>query len=305
MALTGKPAVLDPRAFDLRAVQSTIAAIRERLRTVDIEVNALIVAQAAGGTSAITANVTALQQQLLALTQRVTNLESALGANDTVVLTASSDMSAGAPAVPDGSTSCKLFDPTDPEAVFSCIGLVVSAVSAGQQVTVQRRGAMSITGAAFDQGRAVYADFGGDLTQYPSYGIVAGPVGVATGASTVWISPDDPALLMLSSAGTYEQFMPAAVRLVLDQDDLLQEQIDDLDALVAQLQYDMPALPLDIAYGGTGQTTANDALNALLPAQAGHAGEVLSTDGTDTSWIPAASGSTAPRKIAVFSTLRV
>ena len=41
---------------------------------------------------------------------------------------------------------------------------------------------------------------------------------------------------------------------------------------------------LPVANGGTGQTTANAALNALLPSQAGNAGRVLSTDGTDTNW---------------------
>lgn len=41
-----------------------------------------------------------------------------------------------------------------------------------------------------------------------------------------------------------------------------------------------------IAQGGTGQTTANDALNALLPSQTGNAGEFLQTDGTNASWQP-------------------
>lgn len=49
---------------------------------------------------------------------------------------------------------------------------------------------------------------------------------------------------------------------------------------------------LDISRGGTGEATANDALNALLPDQSGHAGEFLTTDGTDTSWA-AAGGSGA------------
>ena len=42
-----------------------------------------------------------------------------------------------------------------------------------------------------------------------------------------------------------------------------------------------------IANGGTGQTTANAALNALLPSQSSNTGKVLSTDGTNTSWIAA------------------
>lgn len=41
---------------------------------------------------------------------------------------------------------------------------------------------------------------------------------------------------------------------------------------------------LAIGHGGTGQTTANAALNALLPNQSGNAGLALLTDGTDTSW---------------------
>jgi len=41
---------------------------------------------------------------------------------------------------------------------------------------------------------------------------------------------------------------------------------------------------LDIANGGTGQTTANAAFNALAPAQAGQAGKYLTTNGTNTSW---------------------
>jgi len=40
-----------------------------------------------------------------------------------------------------------------------------------------------------------------------------------------------------------------------------------------------------IANGGTGQTSANAAVNALLPSQADNSGKVLSTDATDTSWI--------------------
>lgn len=41
-----------------------------------------------------------------------------------------------------------------------------------------------------------------------------------------------------------------------------------------------------IAGGGTGQTTANSALNALLPSQTSNTGKFLQTDGTDSSWAP-------------------
>lgn len=44
---------------------------------------------------------------------------------------------------------------------------------------------------------------------------------------------------------------------------------------------------LGLTNGGTGQTTANAALNALLPTQTGNAGKILSTNATNTSWISA------------------
>jgi hypothetical protein len=42
--------------------------------------------------------------------------------------------------------------------------------------------------------------------------------------------------------------------------------------------------PIAIADGGTGQTTANAARNALLPTQTGNSGKYLKTNGTDVSW---------------------
>ena len=43
---------------------------------------------------------------------------------------------------------------------------------------------------------------------------------------------------------------------------------------------------LPITSGGTGQTTANNALNALLPTQTGKSAQVLTTDASNTSWAP-------------------
>ncbi|MFN5379324.1 MAG: beta strand repeat-containing protein, partial [Ignavibacteria bacterium] len=50
---------------------------------------------------------------------------------------------------------------------------------------------------------------------------------------------------------------------------------------------------ISIARGGTNATTANAALNNLLPAQTGNASKALVTDGTNTSWVtvPTANGS--------------
>jgi hypothetical protein len=43
---------------------------------------------------------------------------------------------------------------------------------------------------------------------------------------------------------------------------------------------------LPVSSGGTGQTTANNALNALLPSQTGKSGQVLGTDSSNTAWYP-------------------
>lgn len=45
-----------------------------------------------------------------------------------------------------------------------------------------------------------------------------------------------------------------------------------------------------IANGGTGQTTANTAFNALAPSQTSNSGKYLTTDGTNTSWATVVSG---------------
>ena len=63
-----------------------------------------------------------------------------------------------------------------------------------------------------------------------------------------------------------------------------------LDVQEAALTLDNIGGTLSIAKGGTGQTTASGALNALLPSQTGNTGKVLSTDGSSTSWVAAATG---------------
>jgi len=43
--------------------------------------------------------------------------------------------------------------------------------------------------------------------------------------------------------------------------------------------------PLPVSEGGTGQTSATNALNSLLPVQASQSGKILETDGTNVSWV--------------------
>ena len=57
--------------------------------------------------------------------------------------------------------------------------------------------------------------------------------------------------------------------------------------------------PLPVSMGGTGQTSTNNTLNSLLPSQAGNTNKILSTDGTNTTWVAQATayqrGGTASR----------
>ena len=57
---------------------------------------------------------------------------------------------------------------------------------------------------------------------------------------------------------------------------------------------------LAIASGGTGQTTANTAFNALAPSQTSNSGKYLTTDGTNTSWASVASSTTNAYAFAWF-----
>ena len=59
---------------------------------------------------------------------------------------------------------------------------------------------------------------------------------------------------------------------------------------------------VNITYGGTGQTTANAAFNALAPSQTGNTGLYLTTNGTNTSWA-AVSGGASNSKAYYFGSL--
>jgi hypothetical protein len=56
---------------------------------------------------------------------------------------------------------------------------------------------------------------------------------------------------------------------------------------------------IDIANGGTGQTTSTAAINALLPTQATNSGKYLTTDGTNTSWATVSGGSGTVTSVAL------
>jgi hypothetical protein len=60
---------------------------------------------------------------------------------------------------------------------------------------------------------------------------------------------------------------------------------------------------LPIANGGTGQTTANTAFNALAPSQSSQSGKYLTTDGTNTSWATVNAGASLSNDTATSTNL--
>ena len=60
---------------------------------------------------------------------------------------------------------------------------------------------------------------------------------------------------------------------------------------------------LPIANGGTGQTTATSAFNALAPSQTSNSGKYLTTDGTNTSWATVNSGAAVSNDTSTSSNL--
>jgi hypothetical protein len=60
---------------------------------------------------------------------------------------------------------------------------------------------------------------------------------------------------------------------------------------------------LAIGYGGTGQTTANSAFNALAPSQTSNSGKYLTTDGSNTSWASVVSGASISNDTSTTSNL--
>ncbi len=60
---------------------------------------------------------------------------------------------------------------------------------------------------------------------------------------------------------------------------------------------------LPIANGGTGQTTANAAFNALAPSQTSNSGKYLTTDGTNTSWATVNAGASLSNDTATSTNL--
>lgn len=209
----GFPAINDPRSTDLRGLQLVIRNIRERIVTAE---TALVAVQSqANQTTFNQSAIQGLQRQLAALAARVTVLETTiLGGND-VTLRADQAIALDDPVVMVGDGLCAPVDVGDPERIYAVVGLATHVAGAGSNVIVRVAGDYQLSSGAFTAGRAIYCGIDG-LTEDPSYGIVAIPVGVATGAQTMWIQPGYPRLQLPGPYDEFEQYLPITYGLFRD-----------------------------------------------------------------------------------------
>jgi len=301
MAL-GRPAISEGSARDLRSTIAVLGAIRARIQAIENSLGT-VSDTAAASSSANSTQLSALRQQLQALQSKVDQILATIGnTNDDVVYTAAEVISLGQGVVALSETTAGAADPSDPTRLFTAIGVAINSASAGHSVTVRRRGVLTIPGASFTVQRAVYASVTG-LTQTPDYDATALPLGVALGATQIYVDPGWPALMLpfASSSGIeelYESYLPVTYRLLLA--------TLDLGAQIAALPYSsgIPVgamVPVEIGgvalrvsasdFGGGGDLTAQILAlpfssglpnNGVVPVEAGGVTyRVATTDLTD------------------------
>lgn len=201
----GFPAITDPRANDVRALQGVIRNIRERIAAAESVL--LAVQKQANQSSFSGGSIQGALSQLAALAARVTVLEAAAtGVND-IRLVASSPISLDNPVVMTGEGQCAPVDVSNPDRIYAVVGVATQAVGQGADVVVRVAGEHQLSTGAFTAGQALFCGLDG-ITADPAYGIVAIPIGAATGAQTMWVQPGYPRLQLPGVYDASEQFLP-------------------------------------------------------------------------------------------------
>lgn len=223
MATLGNPGISPLRQLELRSLQDILDAVRQRLKALDAEVTRL---GNVADTATLAQQLTALTRTLQQLLVRVSSLESALGVTDTFVLAAGEAINALDCVVPLAVGTCGQADPNDPTHIHALLGVAQAAAGVGQSVTIQRRGSISVPGAAFVAGRPCYVGLDSQITQVSGFSAYAMPIGVATSSTTVWIAP---ALALLNQVDVYSSGYDSQLPVTYD---YLNSQIGTLEALL-------------------------------------------------------------------------
>ncbi len=202
------------KAMDLRDINNSFAAVEQQLRTLNTLANEanLKAGQAQVNNSQGGISLLQLQQQLAALQAALAGV---VTFSAEVTLRADVAVSLFDPVYPTSNGGVSPVDTQDLTAIFAVTGVATAASAAGGNVTVRRYGPVTVSGADFELGRAVYAQVGGGLTQAPNYAKSAVPVGVAVGTEIVEVRPGWPALQERGLyPDTFEDTMPVTLGLV-------------------------------------------------------------------------------------------
>jgi hypothetical protein len=187
------------------------------------------------------------------------------------------------------------------------------------QETTTTTGTGTVTLAGAVSGYQSFAAVGNGNTTYYTIAAQTGTeweVGIGTYTSsgttlsrTTVLSSSNSGSLVNFSAGTKNVFVdyPAGKAVYLDSSN----NASALGTVASATLTNATGLPLTtgvtgtlpIGNGGTGQTTANTAFNALAPSQTGNSGKYLTTDGTNSSWGTVSAGASLSNDTSTSSNL--
>jgi hypothetical protein len=234
---TNKPSAAAIRSLDLREINNALNGIRQQLFTLGSYIDQvnLKAGQNALNSGGSTDAVGQIQQQLTAL-QNNLNALIATGVGPTAAYRADVAVAPGDPVYPTSDGGVSPVDTQDPTAIFAVIGIAAADAAVGGNVMVVRSGPMTIPGSSFETGRAVYAQIGSGLTQWPNYAEVAIPVGVAVSESVLDVRAAWPTLRAAPTYDDgYEDFLPVAYGLVRSVLEMVESIYNEPDGIVVKI----------------------------------------------------------------------